>query len=242
MKGSSPFISVVIPAYNEEKYLSRCLKALQRQIYPKEKFDVIVVNNNSTDRTAEIAKSFGVQVILEKQQGHVFSLNRGLKAAKGEILAITDSDTIVSPNWLMKLAKTFNDPKIVGVTGSLKLDLQSESLNSFLKKLYETFLRINFAFNRPHTAGPNMAIRKSAFKKLKAVDTRYEISGDVEIGMRLRKHGKVHFEKELTVTTSSRRYKRKFTGLVKDFYKYSAAYVYAVWLEKPPSSKLTPIR
>lgn len=241
MKGL-PFISVIIPAYNEEKYLPRCLKALQQQTYPKEKFAVIVVNNNSTDKTAEIAKTFGAHIILEKQQGHVYSLNTGLQSAKGEIFAITDSDTIVSHNWLAKLAKTFEDPKVVGVTGSVKLDLQSESLNSFLKKLYETFLRVNFAFNRPHTAGPNMAIRKSAFKKLKAVDTRYKISGDVEIGMRLRKHGKVKFEKQLNVTTSSRRFKRDFTGFMKDFYKYSSAYVYAVWLEQPPRGKLLPVR
>lgn len=242
MQNKLPFISVVIPAYNEEKYLPRCLKALQNQSYLKEKFDITIVDNNSTDKTAEIAKKYGALVISEKKQGHVYSLNTGLKSAKGAILAITDADTIVSKNWLETLAKIFQDPSVVGTTGSVKLDLKSESISSFLEKMYQMFLRLNFAVNRPHTAGPNMALRKSAFKKLKEVDTRYKISGDVEIGMRLRMFGNIKFEKQLTVTTSSRRFKSNFKNILKDFYKYSSAYIYAIWLEKPPHDKLSPIR
>lgn len=64
----NPLISVVIPAYNEENYLTPCLKALKEQEYPKEKFEVIVVDNGSGDKTSEIAKNFGVRLIVYSQE------------------------------------------------------------------------------------------------------------------------------------------------------------------------------
>ena len=243
MKHKLPQIAVVIPAFNEEKYLPKCLKALQNQNYPKNLYNILVVNNNSTDHTAEIAKKFGARVLKEEKQGHVYSLNTGLLHAKGDIIAVTDADTVVTKDWLFKLSQIFEDKTVVGVTGSIKLDIESKLFNAFITKLYNLFLTINFSCNKPHTAGPNMAIRKSVFiNKLKCVDTRYKISGDVEIGMRLRKHGKVKFAKSLTVTTSSRRFKSDFWGFTRDFLKYSVAYVCAIWLQRPPTGHLLPIR
>lgn len=242
MQKQLPFISVVIPAFNEEKYLPRCLKALQNQTYPKDRFDITVVDNNSTDSTPKIASKFGAKVITETQQGHVYSLNTGLKSAKGEILAVTDADTKVSKTWLEQLANIFEDKSVVGVTGSIELDLKSSMKSLAIKQLYDLFLYFNFALKKPHLTGPNMAMRKSAFEKLKEVDTRYKIGGDVEIGMRLRKHGKVKFSKKLAVTASSRRFQGEFSVFLKDISKYTMAYVYAIWLEKPPRQKLQPIR
>lgn len=242
MEKKLPHITIVIPAYNEEKYLPRCLKALQKQWYPKEKFDIIVVDNNSTDKTSQIAKQYGAKVIKENQQGHVFSLNTGLKNARGDIIAVTDADSIVTPHWLHILAKKFDNPAVVGVTGSVRLDTESKAINIFFEQLSKAFLFIHFACHKPHTIGPNMAIRKSAFKKLKEVDTRYQIGGDVEIGMRLRKYGKVVFAHNLSVTTSSRRLKTDFPSFSRDMYKYSLSYIYSIWLERPPHTKLLPVR
>lgn len=236
-----PFISIVIPSFNEEDYLPHCLQSLQNQTYPKDRYQIIVVDNNSTDHTAEVARSFGAKVIEEKEQGHVFSLNTGLKHATGDIYAVTDSDTVLSPNWLATLADIFSDPTIVGVTGSTSFDTPTIS-SWLLRKLYHFFLRVNFALGKPHFAGPNMAMRASAFAHLHGVDTRYKISGDVEIGMRLKKYGKVIFSKKLIATTSSRRFKTNGWDFLRDFYKYFIAYIYAIWLVRPPAGRLIPVR
>lgn len=242
MEKTLPFITVVIPAYNEEKYLPICLSALAKQSYPKKNYHVVVVDNNSTDNTAEIAKKFGAKIIKEKQQGHVYSLNTGLKNAQGDIIAVTDADTTCAPNWLRTLARAFEDQRVVGITGSIKMDTESEALSTFLLRLYQVFLYIHFACKKPHFAGPNMALRKSAFKKLKSVDTRYKIGGDVAIGMQLKHLGRVKFERKLLTTTSSRRFKTSFAGFNQDLYKYIVTYFYAVWLARPPKENLLPLR
>ena len=74
MKNGSPAISVVIPAFNEEKYLPACLEALKKQTFKN--YELIVVDNNSTDKTAQIAKKFGARVVKEKKQGRNMACGR----------------------------------------------------------------------------------------------------------------------------------------------------------------------
>ncbi len=93
MAGKKTLISVVVPAFNEEKFIGRCLEALKRQDF-SEKYEIIVVDNNSTDKTAQIAKRMGVKVVSEKKQGDVFALRKGCSEAQGEIIAITDAETL----------------------------------------------------------------------------------------------------------------------------------------------------
>jgi glycosyltransferase involved in cell wall biosynthesis len=97
---SPDFISIIVPAHNEEQYLSQCLTSLLNQNYPPNRYEIILVNNNSTDRTQEIAKSFGVTVI-EQNHGPVGAVrNAGAKQAKGNILAFIDADCVAPRNWL----------------------------------------------------------------------------------------------------------------------------------------------
>lgn len=97
-----PFVSVVMPAHNEEQYISECLHSLKDQDYPADRFEIIVVDNNSTDRTVEIAKSFGVTV-LHKESGPVGAVrNHGVAHAQGEVIAFIDSDCVAPNNWITK--------------------------------------------------------------------------------------------------------------------------------------------
>lgn len=96
------FISVIIPAHNEEEYISKCLESLVFQDYPKQSYEIIVVDNNSIDKTLEIAASFGVKVI-EQKIGPVGSVrNAGARQAQGELLAFIDADCVAPTNWLAK--------------------------------------------------------------------------------------------------------------------------------------------
>ena len=92
-------ISVVIPAYNEEQLLSKCLKSLTNQDFHLP-FEIIVVDNNSRDKSNAIAQSFGVKVIKETNQGVVWARQKGLLQAQGEIIAQADADCYYPSNWL----------------------------------------------------------------------------------------------------------------------------------------------
>lgn len=106
-------VSVVIPAKNEEKYLPFCLASIQKLDYPKEFLEMIVVDNGSTDRTREIAASFGAKVLRDDTK-HVSGLrNLGAKAAKGEMLAFLDADCTVEPDWLQAASRYFDADDVV---------------------------------------------------------------------------------------------------------------------------------
>src|SRR3989344_5752786 len=94
-------ISVIIPAFNEEKLLGECLESLQKQTLAKDEYEVIVIDNGSTDKTSAIAKSMGVSVYYYiKERGPGAARAFGVTKAKGSILAFTDADTTVTPTWL----------------------------------------------------------------------------------------------------------------------------------------------
>lgn len=96
------FISVIVPAHNEQEYISQCLKSLVSQDYPKDRYEVIVVDNNSEDRTRDIAAAFSVKVI-EQKHGPVGAVrNAGAKQAVGDAFAFIDADCIAPNDWISK--------------------------------------------------------------------------------------------------------------------------------------------
>ncbi len=234
-----PFISVVIPAYNEELYLPFCLDALNKQSYPRDKFEIIVVDNNSHDKTAAIAKNANAIVITEKKQGHVFSLNTGMQKAKGEIIASTDADTCVDKDWLTIIERVFENKDVVAVTGIAWYNSKSKIKRNLGKYYNYIYFKLHFAVGKPSLSGPNFAVRKDAFYKVKGLDTRYRIFSDAELGLRIKSVGKVIFSKDLSVMSSPRRWKK---GSFEDYYKYLNSYFKTVWLLQPPKGDLTPRR
>ena len=236
---NKPFISIVIPAYNEEAYLPECLNALSKQRYPKNKFEIIVVDNNSKDKTAAIAKAAGATVITELSQGHVFALNTGMKHASGEIIAVTDADTTVNRNWLRIIERVFQDETVVAVTGPAWYTAKSKIKRYIVRYYYYVHLKLHFAVGKPSLSGLNLAVRRDAFYKINGLDTRYRIFSDVELGLRIKEVGKVLFCKELSVESSPRRWKK---GSFEDYYKYVNSYFRTVWLLQPPEGDLTPRR
>ena len=232
-------ISVVMTAYNEKDYLPRALKSVFSQRFPRQDYEVIVVDNNSTDNSAQIAKSFGARVILETTQGYVFALDRGMKESKGEIIAATDSDTIVATDWLSEIAKSFEDKNVVAATGMA--DMRNlgffTRIISFL--VFYIFVKFNFLIGKPHLSGFNFALRRETLEKAGGINTDYKMSPDVEIGLRLKKYGKVVFNPKILAHTSSRRWKE---GYLSTTIMYLKGYFWTVWFGKPPPVYQEPVR
>lgn len=105
-----PFVSVIIPVYNDSGRLMRCLEALSRQSYSKDKYEVIVVDNGSTDNSKHVAQSFSGIVLEENDiQSSYAARNTGILHAKGELLAFTDSDCIPGEKWIESGVKALTD-------------------------------------------------------------------------------------------------------------------------------------
>jgi cellulose synthase/poly-beta-1,6-N-acetylglucosamine synthase-like glycosyltransferase len=182
---SSPFITVVVAARNEEHSLDACLRALTTQSYPGTHYEIIVVNDQSEDCTAEVAQRFsGVRVFHTSPltSGKKGALSLGIEAAHGEIIATTDADCIVSPEWLATIALAF-DPGIHMVTGPV--------LYPHPGNLFERFQALDIAGlalitasglrSRLHTLanGGNMAFRRDSYDRTGGLERhRFHASGD----------------------------------------------------------------
>jgi glycosyltransferase involved in cell wall biosynthesis len=216
-------ISVIIPAFNEEKFLGNCLLSLKEQDFKD--FEIIVVDNNSTDKTVEIAKKFGVILVSEKNQGVAFARNKGAKIAKGKILVFTDADTILPKNWLSRIKEEFEkDKELIAFGGSCQFYSGPISARLASKFLLKPFLFLDKFFSGGfNLMGCNMAMKREAFLKVGGFNEKLKLNEDVEISYRLREIGKVKFDPNFKVKTSGRRFRH---GLILGIINYAPATIF----------------
>lgn len=201
-------ISVVIPVYNEEKYIQKCLDSLMKQ---EEKPDeIIIVDNNCTDKTISIVKKFkNITVIQEKKQGITPARNKGFNSAKYEIIARCDADVVLPPDWIKKIKYDFNhNKKILGVTTAFVIfdfSFISQSLLPF--KIYNFFSQI--ILKTAVFLGPSMAITKEAWETIKdeVCLNDKEVHEDIDLTIHTSKHGLIYLDRSLIINYSSRRIK-----------------------------------
>ncbi|MCD6409088.1 MAG: glycosyltransferase [Candidatus Verstraetearchaeota archaeon] len=200
-------LSVIIPTYNEEKFIGRCLRALLIQTLPKELYEIIVVDGYSTDRTREIASRYADKVILQARRGVGGARNDGAEAACGEILVFTDADTIAPRNRLERIWSWFKEnPDLCAVCGP-DLPLDGGRVLAALYRGINWFSRITALMGFPGTRGTNTAVRREVFLKVGGY-TDYPLCDDVELGLRLRKLCRVQYDPGLIMYMSSRRFRK----------------------------------
>jgi glycosyltransferase involved in cell wall biosynthesis len=111
-------VTVVVPVHNTAEHLERCIAALRAQDYPRDQFEILMVDNNSTDGSAGIlGRADGVRALSETKQGSYAARNRALRDASGDVLAFTDSDCAPAAGWLRALDQALEDPRIQVVLG-----------------------------------------------------------------------------------------------------------------------------
>lgn len=200
-------VSVIVPAYNEEASIHQCLAALKDQDYPGG-IEIVVVDNNSTDRTAELARSWGARVVHEVKQGYVFAVKRGTEEAAGDILLYTDADTIVPPNWVSSFVAVFDGgPDVFGAGGPVTFQGCNWKGALFCKCILPIALLYDrLCFSSPHLWGANLAVRRNALNKVGGWNTRFNLHADAELSGRLARIGEVRMLRHLRVSTSARRW------------------------------------
>lgn len=200
-------VTVVVPAYNEEKTIAATLKSLLKLDYPKDKLHIIMVDDGSNDRTYEIARRFeqkSLEVFTKKNSGKADSLNFALGHAKGELFGALDADSFVDPDCLKKMVGYFNDRAVMAVTPSLKIYRPKGILQNiqYIEYLIGIYLRKVFSyFGSIHvTPGPFTIFRKEFFEKHGGYDI-HNLTEDIEVALRVQSKG---YKIENTIDASVR--------------------------------------
>jgi len=237
-----PSVSLVIPAYNEEKYLPLCLDSIKKQDYPAE-YEVIVVDNASTDNTAKIARDWGAKVVYESRRSPACARQRGAEVATGEIIAFIDADTQASPCWLSTIVSRFvREPKTVVISGPYayfdvgKVARIASYVGSFISIILDQFFR-KVSNKGSAVWGCNFAVRRSALLEVGGFDTSIKFYGEeYELSLRLRRAGKGSITPRLFVLTSARRLKR--IGVINQYWNWIVDYFSVLFWYEPISERL----
>ncbi|MET3807775.1 glycosyltransferase involved in cell wall biosynthesis [Nakamurella sp. UYEF19] len=217
--------SIVIPAFNEEFYLGDCLSSLAGQDY-RGTYEVIVVDNNSNDETASLARAHGALVVFEKARGVCQARQRGTESASGEIVVSADADTVYAPDWLSNIDRWFDrNPRGIAVGGPCYFH-DGPRWGLWLQKMLFGAVVLVQRFGGPvvYITATNFAFRKDAFT---GYDTRLAQGGDeLDLLRRLRKKGKVAFDPANPTHTSARRMDEGvvYNFAVSFFYYYILGY------------------
>ena len=184
-----PKISVIVCTFNGAGTLSECLESLLRLDYPN--YEVIVVNDGSTDNTAKIASSYGFRVITTENRGLSSARNTGLNAATGEIVAYIDDDAYPDSHWLRYLASAFMNTTHVGVGGPNIAPVDDGPIAECVAHSPGNPVHILLSDTEAeHIPGCNMAFRKTALEAIGGFDTQFRIAGDdVDVCWRLQQKG-----------------------------------------------------
>lgn len=161
--------SIVVPMFNAERYIERCVTSLLTQNYPAEDYEMILVDNGSTDRSAQLARLHPrVQVLREGKRGSYAARNTGAAVAKGESLAFLDADCAAGPDWLRTLAAKLQDPELLAIQGSRCFPAANALLAVFstYEKEKAAFVFASSRTEIRYGFTSNLTVRRSVFEEL----------------------------------------------------------------------------
>lgn len=220
-------LAIVIPVYNEQHHLGKCLDAIAKQTVKPD--EVIVVDNGSTDSSIKIAKGYSfVRLLKEPKQGVLYARNKGFSAVKSDIIGRIDADTVLPENWTKTAKQLLADSSFMAATGPVfYYDMPKSPSNYWID--HQIRLRLyRHATNMPFLFGSNAVLKKSAWQAVKAnlCSTR-TVHEDLDLAIHLtRQNLPILYDKRLLVGVSSRRYDdtlrqfRLYMGMYLESYRY----------------------
>lgn len=188
MSASVPFVSVIVPVYNGADTIAACLESLLKQTYPMDAYEVIVVENGSTDDTTRVVEQYPVRLFHSEERGPASARNFGLARSEADIIAFTDADCIADSNWLSELVKPYVDPKIGGVGGAiLAYDHHDRTIVEMFSEEHSPL--VNFVSGAgeflPHLYTANASYRRSLINRVCCFNPHLVTAEDVDLAWRL---------------------------------------------------------
>lgn len=220
-----PYISVVIPVLNGVRFIDACLESVINLEYPKDNFEVIIVDNGSTDGTTKFIRSFQsknpqIKLYFEKMKSSYAARNLGVTKAKGQIIAFTDVDCIVDRNWLNNLVGGFSESFVGSVAGRIVSQNGASLVEKYSSKIdilsQEHTLNSDFL---PYPQTANVAYRKKIFDQIGYFDYKLISGGDADFAWRvqLETNHKILYVANAIVI---HRHRTNLKGLFKQQFKY----------------------
>jgi glycosyltransferase involved in cell wall biosynthesis len=189
---TTPFVSVIVPVFNGGSCLHQCLAALTRSSYPK--YEVLVVDDCSTDNSVEVAKAAGATILRTTcRSGPASARNFGAQHARGEILLFVDADVVVQPGTLARVASQFEaNPKLAAIFGSYDENPSAKNFLSQYKNLFHHFVHQRSSTDATTFWAGCGAVRRNVFVEVGGFDAdRYQEPSieDIELGYRIHSRG-----------------------------------------------------
>lgn len=198
-------LSIIIPTKNEEKYLPILLKSIHRQNLPKSDYEIIVADNNSTDRTREIAKKYNCKITKGGLPGPGRSF--GAKAAKGEILLFLDADTQLSQKDFLKSALGEMKSRRIDIAVP-KAEVKGNKADKFFTELWNYLVEVS-QYVSPFAGGWCIFVRKKIHDKIKGFNEKIILGEDSDYAKRAAKFGKFRMLGKAKIRMSTRRLKKE---------------------------------
>lgn len=221
-------VSIVIPVYNEAEFLGACLDAIASQTCRPH--EVIVVDNNSTDGSSQIAARYDfVTVIRESRQGVVFARSAGFDAATGDIIGRIDGDTVIPCDWVETVIIQMHNSTAAAISGSIQYDdISLKGLIDGGDAFFRSRIARKLARHRAvFLQAANMAMRADVWRKVRE-DVCYEgsIHEDFDLAIHLQRHGyQVAFDPSLSATISIRRVDMSFRSFARYAWRSPQTYI-----------------
>lgn len=182
---ASPQVSVVVPAYNAAGTLGECLRALSLQTAPQREYEVIVVDDGSSDDTARVAAEFDVVLICQTHRGRSAARNKGVSAARSQIVCFTDADCVPAPDWIEALRASLTDPAVAACKGVYRT-CQREWVARFAQAEFEDkYRRMAAAARIDFVDSYSAAFRTTVLREEGGFDENIQAAEDTELTFRL---------------------------------------------------------
>ena len=186
-----PPVSIVVPVYNGERTIAESIEALLTLDYPKSLLQIIVIDNNSTDNTADILQQFdGIDVLFEPKQGAYQARNTGIQFAEHDLIAFTDADCLPRSDWLTRLVASLDGAAIIG--GKVEAHPPSNLVERYIdhrKVLDQEKMAQGAEFSLPFFVTANCLVKREVFDKIGTFDTYFKIAGDADLCWRVQRAG-----------------------------------------------------
>ena len=192
------YVSILVPAWNEEDTMEATLEHLANLNYSKKKLDIIAINDGSTDNTVQVIKKMikkypFIRILDKPNSGKADSLNQGIKMAKGELVAVVDADSFPTPDSLRKITGFFNEEKMSAVTSFVRVRNKNKNFLTRIQSMeYLTigWIRklLDFVDSVYVTNGPLSVYRKKYLINVGGFDPK-TVTEDIDVTWNLLKHG-----------------------------------------------------